>query len=43
MSTFKPYYPEYLKRPEDEFGDELVEWLERYANGNGREERIGDN
>lgn len=40
MSTFKPYNPEYLKRPEDEFGDELVEWLERYASGKGRYELL---
>ncbi|MDT0181447.1 hypothetical protein Q9S36_14790 [Microbacterium sp. ARD31] len=40
MSAFKPYYPEYLKRPGDEFGDELVEWLERYASGDGRYELL---
>lgn len=38
MSAFKPHHPEYLTRPDDEFGDELVEWLERYASGVGRYE-----
>lgn len=40
MSAFAPYYPEYLARPDDEFGDELVEWLERYASGAGRYELL---
>ena len=30
--------PHYLSRPSDEFGDDLVEWLERYASGGGRYE-----
>jgi len=40
MSAFKPYCPEYLNRPDDEFGDELVVWLERYASGDGRYELL---
>lgn len=40
MSAFKPYHPEYLNRPDDEFGDELIEWLERYSSGSGRYELL---
>lgn len=40
MSAFEPYHPEYLNRPDDEFGDELVDWLERYASGSGRYELL---
>ncbi|MCD2499077.1 hypothetical protein [Microbacterium nymphoidis] len=40
MSSFESYHPEYLKRPDDEFGDDLVEWMERYASGSGRYELL---
>lgn len=40
MSAFEAYYPEYLVRPDDEFGDDLVVWLERYASGDGRYELL---
>jgi len=32
------YHREYLIRPEDEYGDELLNWLERYSTGGGRYE-----
>lgn len=40
MSAFESYRPEYLNRPDDEFGDELIDWLERYASGSGRYELL---
>lgn len=40
MSAFEPYYHEYLARPDDEFGEDLVAWLERYASGDGRYELL---
>lgn len=39
-SAFRPYHPEYLQRPNDEFGDEFLVWLERYASGDGRYELL---
>lgn len=40
MSAFEPYHPDYLTRPDDEFGENLVVWLERYASGDGRYELL---
>lgn len=40
LKSFESYHPEYLSRPDDEFGDELVDWLERYASGDGRYELL---
>lgn len=38
MTQFKSFNPDYLVRPEDEYGADLIEWLERYASGGGRYE-----
>jgi hypothetical protein len=38
MTEFNSYNPEYLARVDDEYGDELLEWLERFASGDGRYE-----
>lgn len=40
LSRFASRRDEYLARPEDEFGSELVHWLERFASGGGRYELI---
>lgn len=40
LGQFNSYHPEYLCRPDDEYGDGLVEWLERYASGPGRYELL---
>lgn len=40
LSRFASPRHEYLPRPEDEFGAELVHWLERFASGGGRYELI---
>lgn len=38
LTQFDSSHPDYLLRPDDEFGEDLVEWLERYASGEGRYE-----
>jgi hypothetical protein len=38
MSGFNSLHPEYLLRPDDEYGADLVTWLERFASGDGRYE-----
>ncbi len=40
LDRFAPRRDAYLRRPDDEFGSELVDWLERYASGSGRYELI---
>lgn len=40
VSRFASRRDKYLTRPEDEFGSELVDWLERFASGGGRYELI---
>jgi hypothetical protein len=38
MTGFNSFHPEYLTRVDDEYGDELLEWLERFASGDERYE-----
>ncbi|WP_426736972.1 hypothetical protein [Plantibacter sp. 2H11-2] len=38
LANLEAFHPEYLQRPSDEFGDDLVKWLERYSSGEGRYE-----
>lgn len=38
MRQVNSLHPDYLVRPADEFGDDLIEWLERFASGGGRYE-----
>jgi hypothetical protein len=40
LGRFASRHDAYLTRPNDEFGSELVEWLERFASGGGRYELI---
>lgn len=40
LSRFATRRDDYLARPDDEFGSELVDWLERFASGGGRYELI---
>lgn len=40
LSRFAGSRDRYLARPDDEFGSELVDWLERFASGRGRYELI---